>query len=186
MNHMVLHRRVWCLAALTTCLFLLSGCPQARGLPDRHIKRKVNPSELVGTWHATEASLKRLIQEGYSLYTDKGDQRIVLCKDGTCHISTYSYTVFKPTPKEEKRYYIRAGEGTWNITKARTYVRHREVKVPVVEITLVEQKQSLGKSIASYTTIRLFIVEEGERIVLWHYIGDPDYVEYMDFVRISR
>ena len=32
-------------------------------------------------------------------------------------------------------------------------------------------------------TIRLFIAEESGRLVLWTYIGDPDYVRYQDYVK---
>jgi len=176
-------KRCYELIMLLACMFVSAGCKQIQGLPDRHAKREITQSELVGNWVTTQNSLNSLIQEGYSRYTKKQDHYLALFDDGTCKFCTYSSIPPSPTIQEEEKYYISLTDATWKITETSTIVGHSSEMVPAVEIEKVERKQSPEGLNINKITVRFFIAEENRRIVLWNYIGDPDYTQYMDFVK---
>ena len=165
---------------ISAALFII-GCRKARGLPDRYVKRDVLPSELVGNWEITEDSINRLIKENYTKYIKKENHRLTLFDDETCNICTFLYIIPDPNNKEEEEHYIHQTKATWKITKTRTYVRHVETMVPSLEIEVVKEI----KDSKNIRTVRFFIAYENKRFILWEYIGDPDYTEYMDFIKVS-
>ena len=162
-------------------IIALSGCPQARGLPDRHIHRDVDSSEIIGTWQATDASIERITHEGYSLYTNQKNHCFKLFEDGTCEFSGYPFYSY-PNIVDQKNDYMDSVTGQWTITKISTSAGHHSVTVPALQIVIETKKEIITHSV----TIHLFIVEEKNHIVLWEYIGDPDYVKYMDFVKVPQ
>jgi hypothetical protein len=168
------------IAVFLASIVILLGCPQLRGSPDRHIHREVKPSELTGTWQATNASLERIIHEGYSLYTAPKEQCFTLFKDGTCEFNGYPWYLYNPAAQEQKKDYMRSMTGRWTIAKESTWVLHRSVEVPALQIDIETKEGNITGSII----ITLFIVEEKGNIILWEYIGDPDYLTYMDFAKV--
>jgi len=163
-------------------VLVLTGCKRGAGLPDRHVKRKISTTEIIGTWVITDKALDALVKKGYSKYPKKQDHRLELFGDGTCRISAYLYTPCSPTIDDQERYYKSLASGTWKISQTDTYVRHRRVKVQAVNIKL--QKISANSESVSIEShgLTFFIWQDNRGLVLWNYIGDPDYRQYMDFV----
>ncbi|HRT87041.1 MAG TPA: hypothetical protein P5296_10525 [Anaerohalosphaeraceae bacterium] len=160
-------------------LFLFTGCHQLKGLPDRHVKREVLNQEIVGIWQVTARSLNNLRKEGYGLYTKETDHELIFRNDGTCTVRTYTAFVAQPSNEEETALYVLDQIGAWKIVNANAIVGHSSRVVRALQIELRTEKDET----ISMRTIRLFIAEESGRLVLWTYIGDPDYVRYQDYVK---
>jgi len=155
------------------------GCDNVTGLPDRHVKRDVKAREIVGMWRGTEESCNNLRNEGYHLHVKQSDHEIRFGDDGTCQVKTYAVFDPRPSRQEETRAYIMDQTGTWRLTDQITPVGHSSRSVRVVQIDL---KHEIGECVAT-RRITLFLAEEGGKLVLWTYIGDPDYVVYQDYVK---
>ena len=147
-------------------LLLFLGCAQLVGGSNRYIRTPPAESELVGVWRADRASLARLKGEGGE-HTEPGDHFFELRPDhsGGFH-SSFSYPA-GPLLTDHTC--------TWKLSTATAYVHHAQIEAPAVELTL---ERGHSNTIAHY-----YIVREGGHLVLWHYIGDPDYEVYMDFVK---
>jgi hypothetical protein len=175
--------KVFLIFLLFIYLSIFVGCRRIIGLPNRHTNRYVKPSDLYGNWRVKKDSMDNLIQDGYKKYITEEDHQIRLFEDSSCQICTYFYTFSNPTIEQQEQYYLHKTKGTWKISKKGTYIRHHLVQVPVVEIKVSQSRNSPEGGVAHTKTLDFFIAEENGNLVLWKYIGDPDYRKYMDFVR---
>lgn len=142
------------------------GCHQLRGLPDRHARELPDIKEVVGTWTIDEPSLKRLRTSHYGFTrVAPEDHLVVLRQDGTCLFKSYS-------DFQSDAHYI-SSEGHWKL-KMEDTVGGSGMLRAAVAIEL--QPES-----SVYAFAQFWIVRERNGLVLWDYIGDPDYVQYADF-----
>lgn len=148
--------------------FAVAGCNQALGLSDRHVKEAPQASELIGAWHPSQASLAHLREQGLA-NSSPPDHKITLGQGGGCRFR--SHPDYSPSGNALKE----PESCTWSIARARAYIRHVEHDLPVVELRL---------QTGTHTTIsRYYMTREEGALVLWQYIGDPDYERYIDFSR---
>ena len=143
------------------------GCHQAVGGWDRYIDTPPDESELAGAWRPDESSLGRLAEVGYE-HTQVGDHLIELNPDHTCAFRSYPHYRLGGAP------FITDHACTWRLSTATAYVHHKRHDAPVAEIRLRR-----GSAIA---VTSFYITREDGKIILWQFIGDPDYSVYMDFV----
>lgn len=140
-------------------LFILSSC----GMPDIRIKRKVDFSEVVGTWVLDPKSTA--IAEDYD-----GDNfvphptkphTITFNSDGTCH---YRSVLQMPT-----RYVDTTGK--WSITT--------DTKNPKVSKIQIELSEPTGKEYSFSLDFR----EESGHLIIWEFWNDPDLWNFLDYKR---
>ena len=179
-------RNIWILVIILT--LSLIGCRRIIGAPNRHIGRDINESELVGVWRITEDSLRQLVDVGYSLHITSEKHELVLREDGSCNVRTYAYTIDDPSLEDQKKHYIDSVTWTtctWELVRLQSYVRHNIVEVPGIEIIVTTSSKSEQYNLeTSSTALKFYIAEEHGNILLWYYIGDPDYYRYLDFIRV--
>lgn len=180
-------RNILILVVLVTLLSML-GCRRIIGAPNRHIGRDIDRSELVGVWRITDNSLRQLVDVGYSLHITVEEHELVLREDGSCNVRTYTYTINNPSLEDQKKYYIDSVTWTtctWKLVRLISYVRHNIVDVPGIEIKVTTRTKSEQYNVELFsTTMNFYIEEEKGNILLWDYIGDPDYYRYLDFIRV--
>jgi hypothetical protein len=125
--------------------------------PDIQLKREVSKTEVIGVWLLRSESLDLAKKEGYEPPSG-AVHRIDIMADGTCHYrSIWSY----PTRFAEH-------EGTWRIEPA-VGKKH----VSELGFTTTENGRSMMFSSS--------FAEEGGRLVIWEYLGDPDSGTYLKF-----
>jgi hypothetical protein len=150
----------------------LGGCNQAKGLEDRFVAAPPDESELVGLWRPDKSSLSRLAAEGFER-TQSNDHFIALKNDHSCVFSSYWFYGWDHDPL------IATDACTWQISTEQVHIHHFFARdVAVVDIVL---RQDGGWTHATY-----YVVREDGKIVLWDFIGDPDYSTYMDFLRVGE
>lgn len=127
-----------------------------------------NRTEIVGKWMIDEASLQRMKSVGASYHLSKiePDENILIFRpDGSCSFKTYSSF-------DSDDYYL-SSEGKWSLKMEET-VGGSGIQRPAVVI-------ELRPDASSHVSTHFWIVREGGRLVLWNYIGDPDYERYATF-----
>ena len=166
-------------------LYFFSGCRRKVGLPDRHIKREVSSSEIIGTWIANEESLNNIVKEGYRVFNNKEDHILTFMDDNRCMVRTFQSIPPFPETNEGKKLYIHDEEATWHIGKAVSYIRHVRKQVLAVIIKIRSEKSDSDNNIIyiKEKTLTFYIAEDQEGLILWRYVGDPDYSEYFDFIK---
>lgn len=162
---------------LPVCLFV--GCNQLKGLPDRHVYREVEEEEIVGVWEITDDSCMKMRAEGYRLNVDLKDHRIIFRNDGTCRVRTFTISHSHPSKEEQVRGYIMDQEGTWKLVTTSAIVGHERRNVRAVKVEI----EKVGHASTSWRGLSLYLAEEESGLVLWKYLGDPDYVKYVDFIK---
>jgi hypothetical protein len=162
-------------------LLLVLGCSQLHGGSDRYIRTPPPESELVGVWRPDRASLARLARLA-RLERERGESAgpgeragpnahfVELRRDHHCTFNSCAYFPAGP--------FITDHACTWQLSTATAYVQHAQRDAPAVELTLEKDN--------STTITRFYIVREHGRLVLWEFIGDPDYDVYMDFVKSNE
>src|SRR6266446_7764799 len=165
----------WVLKLVVGALLLSSSlnvaCHQVRGLKNRQMRELPDTQELVGTWKIDENSLERLRGSHDALTkTSVDDHLLILRRDGTCFFKTYwafqsdgSYT---------------ASEGHWRAALVETVAGSGEKRAAVA--------MTLAPTARGEVTTEFWVVREKGQLVLWKYIGDPDYAQYADFHRIQQ
>lgn len=153
------------------------GCRQLRGLPDRHVYEEIETAQIIGTWNITEASCKNLRAKGYHRYVEPDDHKLVFRKNGTCCVKAYMTLLWRPSKEEEKRSYVIDQEGTWELVKTLAIVGHRRRSVRAVKIVIEKRSRFSSHKL----TRHLYVAKEGGKFILWRYLGDPDYVTYVDY-----
>jgi len=162
----------WLLKLIAGALFigcsLSVACHQVSGLRDRYMRELPETQELVGTWKIDENSLQRLrgAHDPLTKITID-DHLLVLRKDGTCFFKTY-------WDFQSDDQYL-ALEGRWRAALVET-VAGSDQKRAAVTITVAAPERG-------EVTTEFWIVREKGQLVLWKYIGDPDYAKYADFHR---
>jgi hypothetical protein len=147
------------------------ACHQLRGLPDRHMRELPDVQELVGTWKIDQNSLERLRGSHDVLKkTSVDDHLLILRKDGTCFFKTY--WAFQSDD------YYTASEGHWKPALVETVAGSGKKRAAA---TITFAMPARGE-----VTTELWLVREKGQLVLWKYIGDPDYAKYADFHRIQQ
>jgi hypothetical protein len=156
---------------LLLVLNLSVACHQIKGLPDRHLRDLPDTRELVGTWKIDDDSRTRLRSSPDNLSrTSIDDHLLILRKDGTCLFKTYWDF------QSDDNY--ATSEGTWEPTLRETVAGTGQQRAAVVVMLKPTGHEEI------ITTF--WIVRENGQLVLWKYIGDPDYTRYEDFHRVQH
>lgn len=142
------------------------ACHQVSGLKDRYMRELPVTQELVGTWEIDENSVQRL-RSAHDVLTKitVDDHLLVLRADGTCLFKTY-------WAFESDDQYV-SSEGYWKAALVETVAGSGQ-KRAAVAITFTAP--SRGE-----VTTEFWMVREKGQLILWKYIGDPDYAKYADF-----
>ena len=180
-HHTIFVNREVTKALLLMLIFLVTGCKRNSDNQNRYLFRDVNNSDLIGTWEITEPTLKQLKKEGYKKYINKNDHQLILNNDSTCEISTFSSLLFHPTTQEETEYYLNKERGTWKIISENSF--KEEKSFYVVEINIENESKKDKTIIINSISIRFTIAEINKKLILWGYVGDPDYREYYEFIK---
>lgn len=153
-------------SAVFAVFTLNAACHQLRGLPDRHMHALPEAQELVGAWKIDESSLERLRRAPDALTkTATEDHILILRKDGTCLFKTY--WAFQSDD------YYTASEGQWKPAMVETVAGSRQQRAAVTV--------KLAPTGRGDVTTEFWVVREKGQLILWKYIGDPDYAQYADF-----
>ncbi len=127
--------------------------------PDRHLKRHVQESELVGEWNLRSSSLEILARDGY-VQKSSFKHTLAIREDGTMtFVSAY--------PHIDEIQHITA-EGRWGL-------QHHDDGTSTLEISM---RFGGSDHIAAFS----FADEDG-RIVLWQTYGDPDMWEFIEYTK---
>jgi hypothetical protein len=162
----------WFLKLMAGALLIGSSlnvaCHQVSGLKDRHMRELPDTQELVGAWKIDENSLQRLrgAHDALTKIT-VDDHLLVLRADGTCFFKTY-------WDFQSDDQYL-ASEGHWKTALVETVAGSGQQRAAV---TITVAAPARGE-----VTTEFWIVREKGQLVLWKYIGDPDYAKYADFHR---
>lgn len=176
------------LVFMTIVLFLLyySGCRKT--IDHRYLTGEVTESEVVGTWMVTDDSLAIIAKNGYGFFNRKEDHILKFLDSNKCIIRTFQAIPPFPKKSEEDRLYVQDEEGTWHIGEATLYVYHISKQVPAVIIKIRDEKMDDSGNIISVDikTLTFIIGKDKSELILWKYVGDPDYDEYFKFMRIDE
>ena len=147
-----MNAKLFFILAITCCITSV-GCGI---LPDRNVKRTVDPAELVGIWELTSESLALLKREGYTPATDQV-HRLEFLPDGEMSYASVHDGV----------------EFNYVDQRAVWYVKN-------------ENKIAITIKQPNLTTYSGFgIAEENGRLILWSFLGDPDSWEFIEYKRIN-
>lgn len=167
---------------LLLCL-ILTSCRRVKGFPDRYISRDVQPQEFVGVWELSTETLKFIdAEDGNNSVFLKKAQKINLCGDGSCFIEMFSYMPPLSDKTSVCPYIDQSYQCRWELTKDYTYIGHRKAEVQIIKIVATQEILEAEVPRKSSITIRLFIAEKNNDLILWDFIGDPDCYDFRDFV----
>jgi hypothetical protein len=127
--------------------------------PDRHLKRHVQESELVGEWNLRSSSLEILARDGY-VQKSSSRHTLAIREDG-------SLTFVSAYPDSDGIQHITA-KGRWGL-------QHHDDRTTTLEISM-----RFGGS--DHIEAFSFADEDG-RIVLWQTYGDPDMWEFVEYTK---
>jgi hypothetical protein len=139
----------------------LMGC----GLPDRHAARKITTAEVVGTWQMTTASRQLLKRDGYAELPGQ-TYTITFNPEGTVKFASV-LDHFKGGTN------IECG-GRWNLYHEKT-IGNEIVRANALDL-------HLNRADGPYTRTLSF-AEEGGKLRLWSFYGDPDSWEFIEYER---
>ncbi len=172
--------------------FLFMACGIADALfpieyPQRYIEREVNSSELVGTWNITADSETRI--ESYLQHPDDfwpaspaPWKSVTLNQDGSCEIQ---FETSWADDNDALKQLDAPSTCAWKVRKIAGYDKQGSSKyVPGLTVYFgrynKKEDQYYGNDSESY------IVIEDNKLVLWNFIGDPEYLRYQDFHKINQ
>ena len=144
---------------------LLAGCRPAYFAKDIRLQRKVEMSEVIGTWKLRGDSLERAKSEGEreGFAPAPGQTyQIQFRADGTCHFSSLTQMPLKYADYE----------GTWRLDFQKDGHRPNELTLTL-------------KRGAGYV-FTLEFTEEVGHLVIWEYLGDPDEWQFLNYDKSSR
>jgi hypothetical protein len=136
----------------------------------------------------TDDSLAVIAKNGYSLFDQKGDHVLIFSDNSKCIIRTFQAIPSFPKKGEEEQWYIQDKEATWHIGEETLHEWYKTKQVPAVTIKIIdEEKDALGNIIFSESmTLTFYIGEDESGLILWQYVGDPDYEEYFKFMKVDE
>lgn len=143
---------------LSCILFCVIACGRSGG---QYLDREVTPSDVIGSWRMTQASVQNLRDVGHTAPIEPEDQRIDIRADGSCFFSTF--------PPEMAR----AGRSVPKIEVHCTWKLQR-IGHPALVIDVLGQPP--------FQAYYHFRESEGA-LVLWQYISDPDAWLFVEYVR---
>jgi hypothetical protein len=127
---------------------------------NRHLKREVSRSELIGSWIATPFAIQSLRDAGSPDHLALDDHKMVLRPDGTCSLRTTFGLPFTP-------YYRVYDQGcSWNLGN---------VGEQSLIFTLAPQPDTGNPY--------FYFAEDGGKLLIWWYADDPDAWRYLEFER---
>jgi hypothetical protein len=148
-------------AVAVLCSLIVVGCDGS----DRHTTRKVATSEIVGTWKMTAASLRLLKRDGY-VPSPGETQTIRFNADGSL--------AFASVIDGFKGGTFNTCSGTWKLNYDRTIDRET-VRANSIDLELRRTSDTHLRSLS--------LAEEGGKLRLWNYYGDPDSWEFIEYER---
>lgn len=147
---------------LPFCLFLTSCY-----LPDRHLKRVVEKKEVVGTWEATahfESLLERYPSTGH-----RPDQvQIQFLPDASF--------VFSSVLDDFSSFEYVETRGAW-VLKRQPRRHGGEGEENTLVLSFQDERFSSNYSMS--------FAEEGGRLILWRFFGDPDSWEFIEYQKAN-
>lgn len=174
-------------------LLVVSGCSTAKdlifGAPQRYIDRDVKAKEMIGTWEITsesETNVDKFINESKWWISDPPTpwKAITLNGDKTCNIKFETkwlpneddYPTSVPRPLISNNILVNDMVScTWKIsTKMRV-----SKAVPAIHFDFEYPNNT-------YSMDSLYIYEEDGKLILWDFIGNPDYFIFQDFVKTKQ
>ena len=149
---------------LLVSMALCCGCPGL--LPDRELQRYVSEEEVIGTWVMTAKSLTLLTRDGFKKEATH-KYRIEFLPNGVCRFQ--SVVDFIPG----SAYYDMTGK--WELEHDTTGDSDLECKNYI----------TVGPSQSSHVSVfhGLNLAEEGGKIILYGFYGDPDCWEFIEYTK---
>jgi len=153
----MLYSTVICVV-VSGCLF--AGCSG----PDRHLKGKVTTADVVGAWKMTAASLQFLTRDGYR--ASPGETRtITFNADGSVEFASVFVDSNGAT--------FDRCRGTWKLEHDKS-IDNKSIRANAIDLVL---QRSPDVSHGSTLSLR----EEGGKLRLWSFYGDPDLWEFIEY-----
>jgi hypothetical protein len=140
---------------------------------NRFMNHLPEESELLGEYQCTHKSLQELALKGLTLYKQPSEHRLMLKPGGLCAFRSYKIYISNPPGGEENCYIDYEGEWIATMTHSLAVVRRKPVAC--VELTVRKNSSSFSR--------RLYIRKKDDDIVLWTYVGDPDYSNFFEFTK---
>ena len=155
--------------------------------PQRYIEREVNNSELVGTWQMTANSESKI--EAYLQHQDDfwsvspaPWKSITLNQNGSCEIKL---EISWASDNEVLKQKDASSTCTWKVDKILGYDEQGSSKYVPGLIVYFEYYNKQESKYYVYHS-ESYIATENKALVIWDFIGDPDYLRYQDFHKISQ
>jgi hypothetical protein len=144
-------------------IFILGAALACQRSENRYLTRSVPPNELFGTWVATPDGIAGLRFAGHTKHLSTSDHEVVLRPDGSC--SYRSFRSATDTSGADEGFIT--SECEWSLAR----VRHQAL--------MIRLRDQRADTLGPY----FYFDEENGRLVLWQYAGDPDALQYVEFVK---
>lgn len=170
-DHMLTNSRIPRAVLRVALLALLTGPVPGLGacglflMPDRDVKERVEPRDLLGEWILTAPSRELLRRDGASI-PDSRRGHMELAAGGTCRFSS-----FRRTPEITR---LRSDDCSWSL-------RHGVKRTSESVIANIVEMEVRFEGVTYSWEMHLDRDERG--LILWHFHGDPDLREFMEYVR---
>lgn len=117
---------------------------------------KPKNEDIVGTWHLTQWSMEKIIEDGYVI----PDQKIEFWDDGTFELKNYPNYGYD-FEKMESRWELISGSGTWGLEK----------DINRDWVIIIEFKEKVGYD---YDNMYILLSGKNPPYTIYDWIGDPD------------
>jgi hypothetical protein len=132
---------------------------------DRSLEREVTNEELVGVWVLQPQSVRDLESVGIVLSEERTSHRIALQANGSCRLRAFlTEDIDVPGPAPT----VTSSRCRWELITGPSSRQHLSL-----ELTDLPRR---------FTQYHLSETADGN-LVLWQYIGDPDFWDYLDYAR---
>jgi hypothetical protein len=151
------------------CAFLLAlfgicaSCGQLIPPPNRHLKQAVTEAEMLGQWSLISNSLALLKRDGITIPTK----------------TNYGFTLESNSVLRFESIWDAAGGHQWLDVSGTWKLEHGDGSIGNPKNELVLRLNVKGKD----WVFSLYFDRKKEGIILWNYHGDPDGLEYLEYVQ---
>ena len=145
------------------------------GSQNRFVERPIENSEILGTWVPTQLSIEKLISENFKLFTKSSDHKIIFYEDGKCLYQ--SYFTYSWGYKDETKNYFNLN-GTWKFGTALEIIGDWSQPAPAIKINFSSDGHA-------HYQVDFYLYEKNGKLILWQFIGDPNKMNYFEFIKES-
>lgn len=129
---------------------------------DRHLKRRIEPNDLVGRWVMKSTSAKDLADVGYTAPIDPLQHTIAIDGDGTCQFHTFPSALTAD------------GRANSLIDRRCRWSLREVVGRQVLLLDLIGEPSFV---------VRYNLGEDQGALVLWQHADDPDAWRYLEYTK---